>query len=92
MYVRKTSSKEGREVLRRSIEKLGDNHLNGLTEIKRMKLNTIVVAATVHINLQESAKKMKEQQKVLLTPMYQAPSQRHQGQVAKKIGQEDLPN
>ena len=49
-----------------------------------MKLNTIVAAATVNINLQQSAKEMKEQQKVLLTPLYQVPSQRHQGQVAKK--------
>ena len=49
-----------------------------------MKLNIIVAVATVHINLQQSAKKMKEQKKVLLTPMYQVPSQRHQCQVEKK--------
>ena len=40
--VKLSSSKEGREVLRRSIEKLGYNNLNGLTETEKDEIKYLL--------------------------------------------------
>ena len=86
-----SSSKEGHEVLRSSIEKLGDNYLNGLTETEKDKIKYHSRSCYSSYKLTAERKENERATEGTVDSNVPGTLPETPRSSCKKIGQEDLP-